>query len=208
MKSPLMPSFSPPADAALPDGGRVIRKYPNRRLYDTQTSAYVTLADVRALVMQRAPFVVRDARTGEDLTRSILLQIMLEEEAGGAPMFSEQLLANLIRFYGHAMQSLMGAYLERSIDTMLEVQARLAEQAQSLSPEHWGAAFMPPGATSGTVGGYLGQSQALLAHMQQQLQQHLHAQAGQVLDAFGVHAYPSAHAATNANGRKNEQERG
>ena len=83
----------------------VIKKYPNRRLYDTQASAYVTLADVRALVMQRAPFVVRDARTGEDLTRSILLQIMLEEEAGGAPMFSEQLLANLIRFYGHQLRS-------------------------------------------------------------------------------------------------------
>jgi polyhydroxyalkanoate synthesis repressor phaR len=156
---------------------RVIKKYPNRRLYDTQASAYVTLADMRALVMQRAPFVVRDARTGEDLTRSILLQIMLEEEAGGAPMFSEQLLANLIRFYGHAMQGLMGAYLERSIDAMMDVQARLAEQAQSLSPENW-RAFMQPG----VMGGYFEQSQALLAHMQQQM----HAQAGQVLGAFGL----------------------
>lgn len=137
----------------------------------------MTLADVRALVMQRAPFVVRDARTSEDLTRSILLQIMLEEEAGGAPMFSEQLLANLIRFYGHAMQGLMGAYLERSIDAMMDVQARLVEQAQSLSPEHW-RAFMQPG----VMGGYFEQSQALLAHMQQQM----HAQAGQVLGAFGL----------------------
>ena len=77
---------------------RVIKKYPNRRLYDTDTSTYITLAEVRQLVMQHENVVVRDAKTGEDLTRSILLQIILEEEAGGAPMFTEAVLANIIRF--------------------------------------------------------------------------------------------------------------
>ena len=162
-----------PDDAAARNGGRVIKKYPNRRLYDTQSSAYITLADVRSLVTQRLPFVVCDARTGEDLTRSILLQIMLEAETGGAPMFSEQLLANLIRFYGHAMQELMGAYLERSIEAMLDMQTHLAEQAQSLTPEHWHA-FMP--------------SQAMLAFMQQQFRQ----QTGQMLDSFGLRPLPKA----------------
>jgi hypothetical protein len=76
------------AGAAKP-AQRVIKKYPNRRLYDTDTSAYITLAEVKQLVMDSEPFVVRDAKTGEDLTRSILLQIILEEEAGGAPMFTE-----------------------------------------------------------------------------------------------------------------------
>ena len=72
---------------------RVIKKYPNRRLYDTDTSTYITLAEVKQLVMARAPIVVRDAKTGEDITRAILLQIILEEEAGGAPMFTEAVLA-------------------------------------------------------------------------------------------------------------------
>ena len=71
---------------------RIIKKYPNRRLYDTDTSAYITLADVKQLVMDNQSFVVRDAKSNEDLTRSILLQIILEEEAGGAPMFSDDLL--------------------------------------------------------------------------------------------------------------------
>src|SRR6478736_4775781 len=82
---------------------RVIKKYPNRRLYDTETSTYITLTEVKQLVMDKAPFVVRDAKSGDDLTRSILLQIILEEEAGGAPMFTEQVLASIIRFYGQTM---------------------------------------------------------------------------------------------------------
>src|SRR5438552_17134701 len=86
---------------ALKPAQRVIKKYPNRRLYDTDTSTYITLAEVKQLVMENEPFIVRDAKTNEDLTRSILLQIILEEEAGGQPMFSEAALANLIRIYGH-----------------------------------------------------------------------------------------------------------
>ena len=89
---------------------RVIKKYPNRRLYDTATSSYVTLSEIKQLVMQGQIFVVRDAKSGEDLTRNLLLQIILEEESAGAPMFTEAVLANIIRFYGHAMQGHMGAY--------------------------------------------------------------------------------------------------
>ena len=93
---------------------RLIKKYPNRRLYDTRTSAYITLADVKQLVLENEEFKVVDAKSQEDLTRSILLQIILEEEAGGAPLFSSQMLAQIIRFYGHAMQGMMGVYLEKT----------------------------------------------------------------------------------------------
>ena len=88
---------------------RLIKKYPNRRLYDTQTSAYITLADVKQLVLDNEDFKVLDAKSNEDLTRSILLQIILEAEAGGAPLFSSSMLAPMIRFYGHAVQGVMGA---------------------------------------------------------------------------------------------------
>ena len=94
---------------------RLIKKYPNRRLYDTQTSAYITLSDVKSLVIEHVHFKVADAKTGEDLTRSILLQIILEEEAGGAPMFSSEVLSQIIRFYGNATQGVMGKYLESNI---------------------------------------------------------------------------------------------
>src|SRR5262245_28139930 len=114
---------------------RIIKKYPNRRLYDTETSAYITLAEVKDLVLGYKDFQVQDAKTGEDLTRSILLQIILEEESGGVPMFSTDMLANIIRYYGHAMQGLMGSYLERSIHAFHEAQKRYQEQAQSIYGE-------------------------------------------------------------------------
>lgn len=114
---------------------RVIKKYPNRRLYDTTTSSYITLADIKALVMKNAPFVVRDAKTDEDLTRSMLLQIILEAEAGGAPMFTEAVLANIIRFYGHAMQGFVGNYLEKNMQTFTDLQANMGKQSADLTPE-------------------------------------------------------------------------
>ncbi len=100
------------ADEAI---GRIIKKYPNRRLYDTSSSSYIALADIKELVMRHTPFVVRDAKTGEDLTRSLLLQIILEEEAAGAPILTERVLANIIRFYGHTLQGYMGTYLEKNV---------------------------------------------------------------------------------------------
>src|SRR6188474_1219615 len=114
---------------------RIIKKYPNRRLYDTETSTYITLAEVKDLVLQYKEFLVQDAKSGEDLTRAILLQIILEEESGGVPMFSSDMLANIIRYYGHAMQGLMGSYLERSIITFHEAQKRFQEQAQTIYGE-------------------------------------------------------------------------
>ncbi|MCZ8251607.1 MAG: polyhydroxyalkanoate synthesis repressor PhaR [Hylemonella sp.] len=170
--------------AEAPAGAeRVIKKYPNRRLYDTQTSSYITLAEIKQLVMDSAAFVVRDAKSGEDLTRSILLQIILEEEAGGTPMFSTSLLANIIRFYGHAMQGLMGGYLEKNIQTMQELQTRMAEQSQGLTPEMWNQ-FMAMQAPmmQGLVTQNLEQSKNLYLQMQEQMQK----QTEQMLETFGL----------------------
>ena len=111
---------------------RIIKKYPNRRLYDTETSAYITLADIKQFVLDIQDFKVLDARSGEDLTRSILLQIILEEESGGLPMFSADMLSNIIRYYGHSMQGLMGNYLERSIGAFHEAQKKFQEQTKTL----------------------------------------------------------------------------
>ena len=111
---------------------RVIKKYPNRRLYDTTTSSYVTLTEIKQLVMQGQTFVVRDAKTGEDLTRNLLLQIILEEESAGAPMFTEAVLANIIRFYGHAMQGHMGAYLESNLQSLVLMQSKMGHQSQNI----------------------------------------------------------------------------
>ena len=122
---------------------RVIKKYPNRRLYDTDTSSYITLAEVKRLVMKSEPFMVVDAKTNDDLTRSILLQIILEEETGGVPMFTEAVLANIIRFYGNSMQGFMGSYLEKNVQSFTDMQSKMKEQAQGLSPEAW-TTYMSP----------------------------------------------------------------
>lgn len=106
---------------------RIIKKYPNRRLYDTELSRYITLADVRALVMQGTAFRVFDTANDADITRSILLQIMLEEETGGEPLFSANMLAQIIRFYGGTMQGMFAHYLEQSLDAFSRQQHQLAE---------------------------------------------------------------------------------
>src|SRR3989304_7949967 len=112
---------------------RIIKKYPNRRLYDTATSCYITLEDVKKLVLGHVEFKIEDAKTKEDLTRAILLQIILEEESGnGTPMFSSDALSQIIRFYGNAMQGMMGNYLEKNIHTFIEIQKKLQEQSSSL----------------------------------------------------------------------------
>ena len=162
---------------------RVIKKYPNRRLYDTETSTYITLAEVKQLVMDHQPFVVRDAKTNEDLTRSILLQIILEEEAGGEPMFSEAALANIIRFYGHAMQGFMGSYLEKNVQAFTDLQSQMAEQTKNFTPEMW-SQFMslPNPMLQGGIGGYAEQSRAMFEKMQEQLQKNTE----QMFGAFGV----------------------
>lgn len=165
------------ASAAATPAARVIKKYPNRRLYDTDTSSYITLSEVKDLVMNGEHFVVRDAKTNEDLTRSILLQIILEEEAGGAPLFSSSMLAQIIRFYGHAMQGMMGAYLEKTMLSFVEIQDRLQEQSKSIydggampSAEMW-AQFMAMQAPmmQAMMGNYIDQSKTLFMQMQDQM---------------------------------------
>ena len=162
---------------------RIIKKYPNRRLYDTETSTYITLTEVRRLVMSSTSFVVRDAKTSEDLTRSILLQIILEEEAGGAPMFTEAVLANIIRFYSDAMQSFMGAYLEKNVQSFMDLQLKMAEQSKGMTPEMW-AQFVNAKSPmmQGMMGAYVEQSKNVFTQMQEQMQK----QSEQMLSALGL----------------------
>ena len=111
---------------------RIIKKYPNRRLYDTELSSYVTLEDVRQLIVDGEAFEVRDARSGKDLTRSVLLQILAEHEDIGQPIFSTQLLTTVIRFYGDSLQGIIGNYLERSIQAFSDQQQQLRGTIGSL----------------------------------------------------------------------------
>jgi len=170
---------------------RLIKKYPNRRLYDTATSTYITLADVKRLVLDIVDFRVVDAKSNEDLTRSILLQIILEEESGGMPMFSSDMLSHIIRFYGNAMQGLMGNYLEKNIQTFMDLQSRLNEQSRALygqnpmlSADAW-SQFMKMQAPTiqSFMGSYLEQSAKMFLEMQAQLQR-------QTRNLFGNFSFP------------------
>jgi len=175
------PSLASQPDSVPPD--RVIKKYPNRRLYDTETSTYITLTDVRQLVMDSANFVVVDAKTNDNLTRSILLQIILEEESGGAPMFTEAVLGNIIRFYGNAMQGFMGAYLEKNVQGFMDLQVKMAEQAKGMSPENWAKLMnVQSPMMQGMMGNYVEQSKDVFTQMQVQMQK----QSEQMLSAFGL----------------------
>lgn len=158
---------------------RLIKKYPNRRLYDTQTSTYITLAEVKHYVLDKVTFTVVDAKTSEDLTRSILLQIILEEESGGLPMFSADMLANIIRFYGHAMQGMMGSYLEKNIQSFMDFQKTMQEQSKGLLPN---PAFMPDAWTQFMSTNYVEQTKNMFVQMQEQLQ----TQTKTMFGAFGV----------------------
>ena len=157
---------------------RLIKKYPNRRLYDTKTSSYITLVDVKELVVKGEEFHVIDAKSGEDMTRSILLQIILEEEGGGAPMFSSDVLTQFIRFYGSAMQGMMGSYLERNVQLFNELQKRMQEQSKSLlgdnpklNQDWWNQflTFQGP-AMQSLISTYMDQSRNMFTQMQEQLQ--------------------------------------
>ena len=123
---------------------RVIKKYPNRRLYDTANSGYITMADVKQMVLEFIDFQVIDAKSGDDLTRGILLQIILEEESAGMPMFSSEMLSQMIRFYGNALQGIMGNYMEQNVEAFLVIQNKLQDQAKQvygdkmmLTPDLW-----------------------------------------------------------------------
>jgi polyhydroxyalkanoate synthesis repressor PhaR len=156
---------------------RLIKKYPNRRLYDTQTSTYITLADVKQLVIDQENFQVLDAKSGDDLTRQILLQIILEEESGGMPMFSAQMLSQVIRFYGNAMQGMMGSYLEKNIQAFIEIQSKLQEQSKAfyatnkIGPEMWTQFVnMQAPMIQSMMSNYIEQSKNLFVQMQDNMQ--------------------------------------
>jgi polyhydroxyalkanoate synthesis repressor PhaR len=110
---------------------RIIKKYPNRRLYDTEDSKYITLEDVKKLVLNGVDFIVKDVKTEEDLTRNILLQIISEQEHDGEPFFSTELLIQIIRSYGDSLQSMAGDYIEKSMQLFVEQQKQFQEAMSS-----------------------------------------------------------------------------
>jgi len=157
---------------------RLIKKYPNRRLYDTKTSSYITLADVKQMVLKNEAFQVLDAKSNEDLSRQILLQIILDEESSGMPMFSSDLLSQMIRSYGSAMQGFMGSYLEKNLEGFQQMQKALQDQSQKLygdgsrsSNEIWAQFMSMQGpAMQGLMQAYMEQSQKMFAQFQEQMQ--------------------------------------
>jgi polyhydroxyalkanoate synthesis repressor PhaR len=175
---------------------RLIKKYPNRRLYDTKTSSYITLADVKQMVHRQEEFQVLDAKSGDDLTRSILLQIILEEEStGGLPMFSSDLLSQLIRFYGNAMQGVMGTYLEKNIRAFHDMQKTMQDQSQRMygdnsraSQELWAQFMNLQGpAMQSLMQAYVEQSQKMFVQFQDQMQN----QARNMFTGFNFPGFPT-----------------
>ncbi|MBI2753543.1 MAG: polyhydroxyalkanoate synthesis repressor PhaR [Betaproteobacteria bacterium] len=171
---------------------RLIKKYPNRRLYDTKTSSYITLADVKQMVLKQEDFHVVDAKSGDDLTRQILLQIILDEESGDVPMFSSDLLSQMIRSYGSAMQGFMGTYLEKNIEAFHQMQKALQEQSQKIygdnsraSQDLWAQFMNLQGpAMQSLMQAYMEQSQKMFAQFQEQMQ-------SQARNMFSGFAFPA-----------------
>ncbi|MEW8505227.1 MAG: polyhydroxyalkanoate synthesis repressor PhaR [Candidatus Thiodiazotropha sp.] len=106
---------------------RIIKKYPNRRLYDTEESKYITLTQLRQLIISGAAIKVIDSTTEEDITRNILLQIILESESGGEPLFTANMLSQIIRFYGGTLQGIFGRYLEQSLSLFTQQQEQFRQ---------------------------------------------------------------------------------
>ena len=175
---------------------RLIKKYPNRRLYDTKTSSYITLADVKQMVLKNEEFQVLDAKSNEDLSRQILLQIILEEESSGSPMFTSDALSQMIRTYGNAMQGMMGGYLEKNINAFQEMQKSLQEQSNKLygdgakvPTEMWTQFMSMQGpAMQGLMQTYMDQSQKMFAQLQEQMT----SQSRNMFTGFTFPGFPAA----------------
>jgi polyhydroxyalkanoate synthesis repressor PhaR len=188
------PNLPNAGDAKSESPVRLIKKYPNRRLYDTKTSSYITLADVKQMVLKQEDFQVLDAKSGEELTRQILLQIILEEESGGVPMFSSDLLSQMIRSYGSAMQGFMGSYLEKNIEAFQQLQKALQDQSQRMygdnsraSQELWSQFMNLQGpAMQSLMQAYMEQSQKVFAQFQDQMQ----SQARNMFTGFQFPGFP------------------
>ena len=120
---------------------RLIKKYPNRRLYDTTESRYITLEEVREMVLKEIPFKVVDRQSEEDITRNILLQIIMEQESGGEPLFSADVLSRFIRNYGEAARSGFAEYLDTSLRFFTEqqnvIQEQMGKALESTPMDYW-----------------------------------------------------------------------
>ncbi|KXW56341.1 polyhydroxyalkanoate synthesis repressor PhaR [Ferrovum sp. PN-J185] len=171
---------------------RLIKKYPNRRLYDTETSSYITLTEIKQLVIDQSEFQVVDAKTNQDLTRSVLMQIILEEEAGVSPFFTADMLSQMIRSYGNTMQGFMGNYFQQGMQAFVEMQKKIHEQAQQpsdlsktqLNNDIWQQFMQAQGpAIQGLMGNYLEQATSMFVDMQNQMQK-------QAQSIFGVNSFP------------------
>jgi len=112
---------------------RVIKKYANRRLYDTETSRYITLTDLKQLVYQGVAVRIVEAKTQQDITREVLLQLVAEQESLGQPILSERVLTALIRFYDHPLQKIASSYLETALEQLQQQQTRMLEQMRSMA---------------------------------------------------------------------------
>jgi polyhydroxyalkanoate synthesis repressor PhaR len=179
---------------------RLIKKYPNRRLYDTKTSSYITLAEVKQLVVDHEEFQVVDAKSSQDITRAILMQIILEEESGISPLFTSPMLSQMIRSYGNTMQGFMGNYLEQSMLCFVDLQKKMQEQGQQglgnekmANPELWKQFFSAQGpALQGLMGNYLEQSSQMFMEMQNQMQKQARSMFGGFQFPYGSEGEASA----------------
>lgn len=140
---------------------RAFKKYPNRRLYDIEQSKYVTVEDIRLIILSGESISVVDSKTEKDLTRTVLMQIISEQEGEGhEPILTNRVLEQLIRFYGSAMQSVVGKYIEQSMMNFLDQQERyrrnlrglsnvdpvnLMRRAMEQNMEFWNKVARPPG---------------------------------------------------------------
>jgi len=178
---------SPETRVADASSTRVIKKYPNRRLYDSASSSYITLADIKQWVIDGVPIQVVDAKNSQDLTRSILLQIILEEEACGSPLFTEKALADMIRFYGHTMQTHMGSFIEKNMHMLKDMVGQYNAHVSPLTgnPGKPFAGMQAP-AVQHMISGYMEQSQKAVAQMQAQMQEHMNRHTEQMLAAMGL----------------------
>ncbi|MGL6070985.1 polyhydroxyalkanoate synthesis repressor PhaR [Craterilacuibacter sp.] len=175
---------------------RVIKKYPNRRLYDTATSSYITLEDVKRLVLENVDLQVVDAKSQEDISRSVLLQIILDEESCGSPMFTHEVLTQFIRFYGQAMQGMMGPFLEKNLEIFGQLQTKMQEQSRTLCTDSsglnanlWGEymKFQGP-AMQNLMSNYMEQSTSTFLDMQNRMQE----QTKQLFTGFPFPGFPVA----------------
>jgi polyhydroxyalkanoate synthesis repressor PhaR len=171
---------------------RLIKKYPNRRLYDTETSSYITLTEIKQLVIDQAEFQVLDARTNQDLTRSVLMQIILEEESGVSPFFTADMLSQMIRSYGNTMQGFMWNYFEQGMKAFVELQKKVQDQSlqfkdpnkTAVGNEIWQQFLNAQApAIQGLMGNYLEQTTNMFVDMQNQMQK-------QAQTIFGVSPFP------------------